>query len=90
MIQAIQDYQDETGIYFDVVEPEGLEEFTTNTAYDIDSGRVYIVSDDTRGKFLETNFDDYSVLEGLLLILLVSVWVYFLFKIVKKGFRFFN
>lgn len=37
--------------------------------------------------FLETAFTDYSVVEGLLLLIFLSIWLYAVFSLLKNGFR---
>lgn len=48
---------------------------------------VYTIDDDTERPFLETAFQDYTVTEGILLMLLLSVWFYAVFSLVRNGFR---
>lgn len=44
------------------------------------------VAEDPR-PFLETSFEDYSVVEGLLLLIFISIWLYAVFSLLKNGFK---
>lgn len=47
---------------------------------------VYVVYDDSR-PFLETKFSEYTVGEGLLLMLIVGLYLFALVKIIYSGFK---
>lgn len=51
----------------------------------LEYGLIYTNNDDTR-PFLETKFDDYNVSEGILLLLLITLWVCIIYNILKNGF----
>ncbi|MEA4934757.1 MAG: hypothetical protein VB071_14410 [Lawsonibacter sp.] len=59
---------------------------TTETAGTPETVETLEVTEDTSRPFLTTPFEDYTVTEGLLLIILLLAFFMFCIKVVKGGF----